>query len=94
MKYNNINHNNCGRNKNIKKLKIKKKENKRNGDFIKMANVFFIGGTARAIAKIHSAYFNNLAAQVHGYAMKTEDIFALADYFFTNEIKRGIYEKQ
>jgi len=43
----------------------------------KFDEVFFIGGTARAIAKIHRLQNNNLTAPINGYMIKTEDLYKM-----------------
>jgi len=44
--------------------------------------VFFIGGTARAIAKIHRAYFgNDTFLPLNGYKIKRNDIFKILDCY-------------
>ena len=47
--------------------------------------VFFIGGTARAIAKIHRAYFKNSTfSPLNGYKIKRSDIFKILDCYCEN----------
>ena len=53
------------------------------GDFDEM---FFVGGTARAVAKIHRLHFgNDFHGTINGYIMKPEDLFIILDYFRTNK---------
>ena len=51
----------------------------------KFDEVFFIGGTARAIAKIHRLQKNNLAAPINGYLIKTEDLSDMLYSFCSNK---------
>jgi exopolyphosphatase/guanosine-5'-triphosphate,3'-diphosphate pyrophosphatase len=48
--------------------------------------VFFSGGTGRAIAKIHRLHFgNDFHDTINGYVMKNEDLFQILDYYRTNK---------
>jgi len=57
----------------------------------KFDEVFFIGGTARAIAKIHRLQSNSLTAPINGYMIKTDDLYKMLYSFCSN--KRNFAEE-